>query len=1010
MSIKKKEMTDKFYINLEDLLNNYISNYITGQWENAILVEQKTLENIIALTKVALPQLNSSEDEIRNRIYLKLFKEIYNQIEDKGKDETSLDMEFDFSELHGQIETLFQKFPKKIKQEQLSERFLILPKDILLIRILKTLKKGLYWLSVIPKKIYNVARRIFKKDPIEIRLWHQVIPLQLLTHYHLEYLFPLELRKYKSSLNAELAIILSNFWKYWNSKLAGISDQKKDKVSNPDNQPNYSHEQFMNYMKDIERLRQKIQPDLDEIVKERITKMKDDVSIVGTIEYQNWRLKKKYLIKSRSRIKKAWSLNCKGWINTFYAIYDDCRSDIKIFIVQNKMLGDVYHLGKLQSSDEYRFASEFLQINKVFEETLLKLKNHDGNPRKALVESKYSILKQLDKGIIPHLSEKINSKNLSGLISSLENNVDVYLMELKGNFVIVKSENYTKPLENSELEHISIYDLIAYELLPGLNEALANIKNTLFIKLGTLHGSIEGLHKIAVFAIESAITNIENPETNEQESLKIGLDGIQRANNKLQQIKNSLDALYQENYEEIKKIITEFNNSLLEYTVNENALEIKIRIVKSKAIEQSKAIRKKTFDNIKKSVKSSFVFLIEINKYFNKWFAYAKNRFLLTAPMPVLSREVSDFLSYSNKKIEGLPILYKNLYKIQPVQDADLFIGRENELKKLKDSYDNWLLGNYSTTALIGEKWGGLTSLISHYIKINQFPHKTYRITITERIYDEIQFIELLNKEIGNQGIKDIETLIEVLNSLPSKRIIIIEDIQKMFLRTVNGFDGIKVLFKILAWTNKNIFWLVSCTIYAWNFLKQSLSIDDYFSNVVIIEKVQEDQVIEIIKKRNDISGLNVVIEPNGNKLALKKLKGLNEADKQAFLFKSYFKELADFSESNISLALLFWLLSTKEITDNKLIIGHFNTPDLSFVKVMNIDRILVLMALILHDGLNEIELSRVNNITREEAKLKLIMLLEDGIVYLQNKRYLVNPLIYRNVIKLLKSKNLIQQ
>ena len=98
-----------------------------------------------------------------------------------------------------------------------------------------------------------------------------------------------------------------------------------------------------------------------------------------------------------------------------------------------------------------------------------------------------------------------------------------------------------------------------------------------------------------------------------------------------------------------------------------------------------------------------------------------------------------------------------------------------------------------------------------------------------------------------------------------------------------------------------------------------------------------------------------------------------------------------------------------KEISENKLIIGYFKKLDLSFVKVIKMDRILILMALILHDGLNEIELAKVNNITDEEAKLKLIMLLEDGVIYQHEDRYLVNPLIYRNVIKLLRGKNLLQ-
>jgi hypothetical protein len=229
-------------------------------------------------------------------------------------------------------------------------------------------------------------------------------------------------------------------------------------------------------------------------------------------------------------------------------------------------------------------------------------------------------------------------------------------------------------------------------------------------------------------------------------------------------------------------------------------------------------------------------------------------------------------------------------------------------------------------------------------------------------------------------------------------------------MRKVNGFQSLIVLFKLINNTNKNIFWLASCTVYAWNYLKNAISIHDYFSHIILMEKLSEQEIVEIIKRRNRISGLNVIFESDNNRNIRKKIKGLTEEQQQILLQKAYFDELSGFSESNISLALIFWLLSTKKITENKLIIGHFEKPDLSFVKVISMERVLTLLALILHDGLSESELSDVNNITIDEAKLTVLMLLEDGVIYRENKNYLVNPLIYRNVIKLLMNKNLIQE
>jgi hypothetical protein len=449
---------------------------------------------------------------------------------------------------------------------------------------------------------------------------------------------------------------------------------------------------------------------------------------------------------------------------------------------------------------------------------------------------------------------------------------------------------------------------------------------------------------------------------------------------------------------------------LKKYTDNENLLELKVRIVKSKAIERSKTLKKELGRKIFSTVEKAGIYMLHLLKYVYGWMERSRKMFVLTAPDPVLSREVSDFLYYSNKKIDGLPILYKNLYKIQPIRDAELFVGRQNELSKLNKAYNNWLAGNYAATALIGEKWGGSTSLISNFISTNHFKYRVHRIHINERILDCGHLISLISQETGHIETSELEALIENLNALPSKRIIILEDIQRIYMRKVNGFQSLIVLFKLINNTNKNIFWLASCTVYAWNYLKNAISIHDYFSHIILMEKLSEQEIVEIIKRRNRISGLNVIFESDNNRNIRKKIKGLTEEQQQILLQKAYFDELSGFSESNISLALIFWLLSTKKITENKLIIGHFEKPDLSFVKVISMERVLTLLALILHDGLSESELSDVNNITIDEAKLTVLMLLEDGVIYRENKNYLVNPLIYRNVIKLLMNKNLIQE
>ena len=61
------------------------------------------------------------------------------------------------------------------------------------------------------------------------------------------------------------------------------------------------------------------------------------------------------------------------------------------------------------------------------------------------------------------------------------------------------------------------------------------------------------------------------------------------------------------------------------------------------------------------------------------WALVISNRFILTAKKPVLTKQVSDFLLEYQQAMSVLPVIYKRLYQIEPLQDLELFEGdRDN--------------------------------------------------------------------------------------------------------------------------------------------------------------------------------------------------------------------------------------------------------------------------------------------------------------------------------------------
>lgn len=994
-------------------IHNFISQDLIKYWIDQINLQDAYIQELFTLTQSFKGKLSGLKDPLQIfPIHLEFYHKLYDEIQNKKKEGAPLKKIPDLLKLQDSLDLILNKAPLILKKEQNVDRFTIRKNDKWSIRFIKIFKIAAYRVSIIPVKIWNLIRILFKKKPVKIRFWSHKIRYRAFLKYHFENEYLLDLDQYYNSVNRRITSVIDEFWKYLSTVFpdeTSFMDQNKKTdavqiISVADEKVHEIHASF-------DELTESLSADLDNLLQYRTDIVWKDYELAGTFEFRNKQLKAKYLDKKSRKTIQQWQSDAEGWGNTFYAIFDDWKSDLEIYMLRNKILTETYRLGKMQQSEDYTFIPDLNSLNHVFDEARIHLKEPDENLRKSFVEVRYLINKEIGKKLIPSITEKLGSKNMTGLISKLENDIEESLGILSESHVIVKAENYQRPLKSSELDTISVTDLTSFEMLPRLKNALNNTRNTLFAGLAEINEQIQDLDNIAVFALETAISNIENQQSENVESLKIAMDGIERATMKTGQVGEGISKLYHKSYGDILGSILEFCDKLKGYTDNENILDLKVRIVKSIAIERSKSLRREIADRILLTFKQIWQQLTTMTVSSRDWILRSRKLFLLTAPTPVLSREVSDFLAYSNKKIEGLPVLYKNLYKIHPVKDTSLFVGREQELERLNKAYNNWLEGNYAATVLIGEKWGGSTSLISNFIATAPLKFSLKRIILNDRILDGETMIHAISKEIGAGEILDLDDLIHYLNGLPSKKIIILEDIQKLFLRKVNGFRSLMMLFKLINYTNRNIFWLASCTVYAWNYLKNAISIHDYFSHIIEMKKLSEQEIIEIIKRRNRISGLNIIFEPDpNNKNIRKKMKALSEEEQQTVLQKIYFDDLSDFSESNISLALIFWLLSTREISESSLLIGAFEKPDLSFIKVIGMDRVMTLLALILHDGLNEKEIADVNNITLEQSRMTILMLLEDGVIYREHEQYLVSPLIYRNVIKLLKSKNLLQE
>lgn len=575
---------------------------------------------------------------------------------------------------------------------------------------------------------------------------------------------------------------------------------------------------------------------------------------------------------------------------------------------------------------------------------------------------------------------------------------------------LVKTDSYDREIKNSEISYISLRDMLLFSSLPQFKTTILKSKADQSLKVQKIQNELLEIEQICDITLDSAQIILQEEQKDAAEAKKVVVEGLDRAIKKNDDINNELLNLNNSFAQKIKEPLDQLSEDLIKLTFTESVFELKLKIAKDRALQKSREVKKETIQKVKNALP---LLISSVKKSYNRLTKlYSKTRKLIgiEKPVTVIKGEVSNFLSETGEAINKLPFVYQRLFVVEPIEDERFFFGREEEFEKLNKAYKNWSAGKFSPTIIYGEKGSGITSLINVFIKKKEFPIDSIRISVKEIVQRKEDFLNLLSGELFKSETVELQELIEALNNKKSKKkIVVLENLQHIFLRRINGFENLKLLFELISETNENVFWVTTCTSYGYKYLQKTISIADYFAYEVKFGELDDKQIIDIILKRHRVSGYDIYYEASESDRSNKNFQKLSDDEKQAQLEKTYFSALNEFADSNISLALLFWVRSTSAISEGRITIGHIPKLDFSFLTALSNEIIFVLNMLLVHDGLTEEDVSSINGIAVERNRRLLITLEDDGILVKKNKLFFINPLLYRPIVKVLKSKNIIQ-
>jgi hypothetical protein len=229
-----------------------------------------------------------------------------------------------------------------------------------------------------------------------------------------------------------------------------------------------------------------------------------------------------------------------------------------------------------------------------------------------------------------------------------------------------------------------------------------------------------------------------------------------------------------------------------------------------------------------------------------------------------------------------------------------------------------------------------------------------------------------------------------------------------MYLKTISGFSGLEKFLNLISRTKHIIFWITTCTLYSWQFLKKAIGIDSHFQRLLTLYHITPQELKSIIMKRHRASGYLLEFESNGNPRRKKKSKSDDENPYQINLENSYFHNLHRFAGGNITTAILLWLRSIKKFSKDKMVLSTNLNIDFKFLDVLSEENILTLSAILHHEIMSPESHSVIFNQNMNRSRQQLENLECEGLIVKNGHGYQIHPFIYRPLVQILKNKHIL--
>lgn len=745
-------------------------------------------------------------------------------------------------------------------------------------------------------------------------------------------------------------------------------------------------------------------------------------------------------------IKSLIRLEKRGLEVNFFKEYEESQK-VKENLFDSIRYWVIYYQGIIGLLQKELYIYKFeIQLNNFLDKALLNLADEiserirAGSPKiieqfrqmitdvKALLPLGYDTIKAYSDHfrmsyVIPELSSLIRdldkttrSRKLRTFFDTVINGIKSVAKELPEEAVYLDDEELNlknRIPEFTKLKTFEIRKQTSSFLLLKLPREIGDVNEFLVDYVDSALKEIRNLESSVNYYLDSIVKRMhEDPE--DFEGVEDILDSVNSSFlNRLREIENNNDKLEQAINKQVadktEVAVTEIKRLIRQAPQLDRELKHENNTFSSKVNYLFRFIKvaiKKMFHIVKAAVNSIY------KRFIIPLFARSYERFKILSGK--LGTSYKEDLFRLDKILNGLPFIYRRLFDGTSLESSEMFLGKE-EIKHIFSDAQNRFKNKLPSSVLItGAPGTGKTSCL-YFIKNDLLrPGEYLEFYFLERISTVDELRKLISEAFGYNDLKSVEAIIIDLNERFRGKTVLLINLHKTFVRSVDGFEALKTMLYIISMTSVNILWITTVQSTGWQFIKTNFKASSLFTFLISLEELNRRRVKEIILHRQKTTGFGFRFTEDDLYLLRKKMFNSSKSiEDQRYLENVYFERLTDYAEGNIVAAMNYWLNSIKKIDGNTLLIQTYKEYPLIDLSFLDTNLITVLHTVMLHGGLKKSQLAQSLNIPENIAgealnKLLSLNLLKIGELTKSHDYYYTNKFKFKSIQYELKNRNIL--